>query len=251
VFAQKARPHDLFATERDVLWTTGGGIDRIDVATGRASTLDAAHLSLLKAADSRDVFGVDGQATLWAIDLTSSRSRVVAHGDAWVGGEGPLGAMKGVLLMFPAEYAIDSEYVYAAWRQNQAAYGYYSQGDHARTMKGSHDLGYLGRVKRNGTSPPEYIGPGPDQHFVVSDGYAYWGSRFEGMKRRRLVPGAANELVIATPDVPFAWTLGVPVWFPAIVRRQVRICRRPGGCHACEPGRRQDSAAHRGSPRAR
>jgi hypothetical protein len=29
------------------------------------------------------------------------------------------------------------------------------------------------------------------------------------MKRRRLVPGAANELVVATPDVAFEWTLGV------------------------------------------
>jgi hypothetical protein len=208
LLAQQQRPRDLFATGKEVLWDAGGAMHRLDLATGRPSTFDAHQFSIVKAADSRDVFGVDGQASLLAIDLASGQSRVVTRSDGWIGGAGPLG-MVGVMVMFQAEYALDGDYIVAAWRQNQAAYGFYSQGNNAKRMKGPHDLGYLGRVKRDGTSPPEYLGPGPDGHFVVSDGYAYWGSRFEGMKRRRLVPGAANELVVATPDVAFEWTLGV------------------------------------------
>jgi hypothetical protein len=190
------------------LWRAGELIHRVDVATGRQSTLDASALMLIRIADARDIFGANGQLDLVAIDLSSGQSRVVSRSSVWPAGSATR-PLPGMVTLSSAEYALDSDYVYVAWHPDPATYGYYSQGDHARTMKGPHDLGDLGRVKRDGSRAPEFLGAGPDAHFIVSDGYAYWGSRWEGLKRRALVPGAVNDLVWAAPDVPYIWPVAV------------------------------------------
>jgi hypothetical protein len=162
----------------------------------------------IKAADSREIFGANHQLDLLAIDLTSGHSRVVSRSSSWPAGSATR-TLPGVVTLFSAEYALDADYVYVAWQPDPAKHSFYSQSDNARTIKGPHDFGDLARVKRDGSSAPEFLGAGPDARFLVSDGYAYWGSRWEGLKRRALAAGAANELIWAAPDVPITWPIGV------------------------------------------
>jgi hypothetical protein len=180
----------------------------VDAATGRASTFDASRLAFVRAADARGVFGADNQLNVVALDVPTGQSRTVAQSSSW-----PVGSatrnLPGVVRLWQAEYALDADYLYVAWRPDPAVYNYLSQGDHVRSVKGSHDIGDLARVKRDGSGAPEYLGKGPDGRFLVSDGFAYWGSRYEGLKRRNLVPDAANELVWAAPDVPYIWPIGL------------------------------------------
>jgi hypothetical protein len=168
--------------------------------------LDAAALSFVKAADARGVFGANGQLAVVGLDLSTGQLRTLNN--SWPAGSGTRN-LPGVVRLWDAEYALDAEYVYVAWHDDPAVYGFYSQGDHVRTLKGPHDIGDLARVKRDGSSSPEYLGKGPDGRFLVVDGYAYWGSRYEGVKRRRLVPDAPNELVWAGPDVAYFWPIGI------------------------------------------
>jgi hypothetical protein len=119
-------------------------------------------------------------------------------------------------VLFDARYALDSEYLYISWHSDVARYDPTLPGP--RPHSGSWDPGHLARVKRDGSSAPEMLGPGPDAHFIVADGYAYWGSP-AGLERRALVPGAANEPVWSSPtlaaarprppDAIHAWPLGV------------------------------------------
>jgi hypothetical protein len=208
--SQDPRPRDLFANGKEVIWRSGGVLHRRDVATGRASTLDASRLWVVKAADSRDVFGADNHMDVMAIDLSSGHVRVVSQSDTWPAGSAKR-PLRGVvtLAFYSTQYALDSDYVYVAWTSDPATYSFDSQGDNVRRRKGSHDLGDLARVKRDGSSAPEFLGTGPEGRFIVFDGYAYWSSRWEGVKRRALVPGATNEIIWAAPDVPYSWPIGV------------------------------------------
>ena len=206
--ARDVRPKDLFASASVVLWRSGELIHRMDPATGRTSTFDASSLIFIVAADSRDVFGATPVLDLVAIDLSSGQSRAVSRSSGWTTGSATRN-LPAVVTLFGARYVLDRDYVYVAWHPDPATYSFYSQSDHVRTVKGPHDLGDLARVKRDGSSAPEYLGRGPDGRFIVSDGYAYWGSQWEGIKRRALVPGAANEVLWAAPDVPYLWPIGV------------------------------------------
>lgn len=206
--SQDVHPRDLFASEHEVLWKSGQVLHRRDVATGSMSTLDASGLFFVRAADSRDVFGADHHMNVVAVDLSSGQPRLVSSSDTWPAGSATR-PLRGVVTLFSAAYELDSDYVYVAWQPDPATYNFYSQGDHLRSKTGSHDLGDLARVKRDGSSPPEFLGPGPEGRFILSDGYAYWSSRWEGIKRRALTPGAPNEVIWAAPEVPYSWPIGV------------------------------------------
>jgi hypothetical protein len=160
----------------------------------------------IKAADARGAYGPNGQLAIVGLDLSTGQSRVLNQ--SW-----PAGSTKrdlpAVVTLWGAEYALDSDYVYVASRGDPATYSFYAQGDHIRSLQGSHDIGDLTRLKRDGSSPPEYLGKGPDGRFLVLDGYAYWGARYEGVKRRRLVPGAENELLWSSSEVPIYWPIGI------------------------------------------
>ena len=170
VVANDARPRDLFATGSEILWKSGGVMHRLDADTDRGSTFDASRLFFVKAADSHGVFGADNQLDVVTLDLSTGQSRIVAQSSSW-----PVGSatrnLPGVVRLWQAEYALDSDYLYVAWRPDPGVYNYYSQGDHVRSLKGPHDLGDLARVKRDGSSAPEYLGKGPDGRFVLLVGY--------------------------------------------------------------------------------
>ncbi len=190
------------------MWKSGALFHRMDVATGRASTFDGSSLFFVEAADAHDVFGANHVLDVVAIDLSTGASRIVSPSSGWPKGSATRN-LPAVITLFGARYVLDADYVYVAWHPDPALYSYYSQEDHVRALKGPHDLGDLARVRRDGSSPPEYLGRGPEARFIIADGYLYWGSRFEGLKRRALTSGAANELVWAAPDVPFMWLIGV------------------------------------------
>jgi|HubBroStandDraft_1064217.scaffolds.fasta_scaffold88351_2 hypothetical protein len=201
--ATDPRPRDLFANEKEVLWRSGQLLHRMD-ASGRTSTLDVGALYFIDAVDSREVFGSDHQLNLLAIDLSSGKLRPVSPSSAWSN------RVSGLITLFGANYVLDSDYVYVGWRGDPAVNGFLSSGgERLRSLKGPHDAGLLSRVRRDGSSAPELFGKGPDTPFVVSDGYAYWGSRWEGLKRRALVPGASSEMVWTAPDVPLTWPIGI------------------------------------------
>lgn len=100
-----------------------------------------------------------------------------------------------------SDYAVDSTYVYFAYYKPTPEYGYDAQ--HPEAMKGPHDLGFLGRVRRDGLGAVDELGAGPPTSFIVSQGVAYWMSPLEGIKRRALVPGATSEIVWAVPDTSY------------------------------------------------
>jgi hypothetical protein len=99
-----------------------------------------------------------------------------------------------------SDYAVDSTYVYLAFYPRSFEHDYYAQNPGA--MKGPHDLGFLSRARRDGSSGVEVLGPGPSAFFIVSDGFAYWASPLEGIKRHAVVPGGTNEMVWASSDNP-------------------------------------------------
>jgi hypothetical protein len=189
------------------VWQSEGRIHEMDAATGASSAFEAG-LMFVKAADSRDVFGADSQLNIVAIDLATGRSRVVSPSTAW-SMHTPHGDLPGLVTLHGARYALSGEYVYVAWHPDQGLYGYLSSADHVRRMTGPHDIGTLSRVKRDGSSAPELVGAGPDGRFVLDDDHAYYGARWEGLKRRSLVRGPLTEAVWAAPEVEQTWMLGI------------------------------------------
>jgi hypothetical protein len=152
------------------------------------STLDANDLVFVRAVDSRELFAVNQQLDLLGIDLSSGRSLVVSRASAWTAA----GALSGGF--FFARYALDSNYVYVVWPAVTPFEG----------------RGVLGRVKRDGSQPPELLGEGVDAHFMVSGGFAYWGSLGEGIRRRALTVEATDELLWSAPDpTAYARVIGV------------------------------------------
>lgn len=180
----------------------------MDTTIGGKSTFNANALMFVVAADSREVFGANGQLDLFAIDLSSGQSRLVSSNGAWSVPSGGM-PMPGTMTLFGAKYVLDSDYVYVAWHGNQGNYNFYSSTDALRRMKGPHDIGLFSRVKRDGSRAPELLGKGPDGEFIISGGYAYWSSRWEGLKRRPIVPGRASEMIWSAPTVPRAWPIGI------------------------------------------
>ena len=205
---QDGRPRDLFAIGGQVVWRSGGKVRRMDEATGQVWTVDASTLMFVRAADSRGVFGADNVLNLVALDLPGGGRRVVASSMRWPQGSGTR-ALPGVVTLFGAQYALDADYIYVGWVPDPFIRDYLANPEHIRPVKGPHDFGDLARVKRDGSAPPEYLGRGPEARFLVHEGYAYWGSRLEGIKRRALVPGAPNEVVWPAPDVPFLGPIGI------------------------------------------
>jgi hypothetical protein len=200
IIARDPRPRDLFANGRDVLWRTGTLMRRLDAASGRVSTFEPPKdVVFVPVADSRHVFAVDQALDLLGIDLSSGGSYVVSRSSAW----SALGALPG--LVFFARYALDTDYVYVVWPV-------------ATPFEGR---GVLGRVRRDGSQPPELLGGGVDGHFIVSGGFAYWGSLGEGVHRRALVPGATSEALWSAPDsTTYARAVGVSagrVYFAMLV----------------------------------
>jgi hypothetical protein len=199
--AHDPRPRDLFASPAGVFWLAGDGIHRIDAATGRMTTIPAP--GMIRTADVHEVFGSDSVMGLWACDLASGKSHLVSPANAWDVTAGRVES-RGLMTLYSARYALDADFVYVAWAPDPSKAAYCHAGPHCRGV----DLGMLSRVKRDGKSPPEPVGPGPDQDMLVADGYAYWGVPYDGIKRRPLALGGASERVWASTN-GYAWPLGV------------------------------------------
>ena len=217
VIARDARPVDILATGNDVFWQAatrapGGSaadavLHRWDVATGRVSTLTVPRSTFFVAADAHGIFGLEAHmmspTTLpdsTCIDLPSGAARVLVRSADWgallTPDSRPLGSGPN---LFRAGYALDSDYIYVAWAERNRG-----------PSLGASGPGHLARVKRDGSSRPEPLGEGPGGAFILSDGYAYWGGqRTEGLERRALTPGAAEELLWAPPGFGWPWALGV------------------------------------------
>jgi hypothetical protein len=226
VVAHEPRPTDLLSNGRELFWLGGLGIRRMDLATRRVTTLVATFPPIvgpdgggnLLAVDDRDLFVARGgpragAPELAAIDLSTGQGRIVAH-EPYIATNVPSGSVattpvdRAAAQMFAndmfdtSDYAVDKTYVYFAYYKATLEHDYYAQNPEA--MKGPHDLGFLARVRRDGSSAVEELGPGPSRFFFVSEGYAYWASPLEGIKRRELVPGAANEMVWEVTDASYA-----------------------------------------------
>jgi hypothetical protein len=206
---QDARPKDLFATGNDLLWRSGGVLHRQDLATARTSTFDASEWVTVNAADSSDAFGAGPQLDIVAMNLTTGRPRLLSASTAWSASTLRSGVRPGAETLRGAEYLLDGDYLYVAWVPDTSLYNPSIGMAALRVVQGPHDIGVLSRLKRDGSGPPEFIGMGPDGHFVLHDGYAYYGTHWEGLKRRSLVRGPAREVLWSEPRVPDVWAIGV------------------------------------------
>jgi hypothetical protein len=192
----------------------------MDLATGKVTSLvttfnrktGPADAENLVAVDARDLFLLvggprgGGAPELAAIDLSTGQERIVAH-EPYLTTTLPSGkaasdaaslAVAQIMAnetFSESDYALDPTYVYFAFSKPSFQLDYEAQ--HPEAMKGTHDLGFLARVRRDGAAAVEVLGPGPSAFFIASEGFAYWASPLEGIKRRELVAGATNQIVWA------------------------------------------------------
>jgi hypothetical protein len=125
--------------------------------------------------DGRELFDVTGVNELIAIDLATGKVRTV------VDGRNRIEDFMGLSMR-----ALDGSYVYFGMGEGPQ-----------RSRK---DTGFF-RVARDGSQPPEMIGPMPrtPMPFLIADGFVYWSAR-AGLMRRKLDPGAPEETIAAASD---------------------------------------------------
>jgi hypothetical protein len=224
VASNERRPTDLLTNGHELFWLSEFKIRRMDRASRNVTSLIATFKPAIRNAFARNLVAVDardlfllvagphaGAPELAAIDLTTGEARIVAE-EPYASTTLPTGepaasdplsravAQAAANETFSqSDYALDPTYVYFAFYEPSLQHEH--DMEHPDWMKGPHDLGFLARVRRDGLGTVEVLGPGPFSFFIASEGFAYWGSPFEGIKRRALVPGATNEMVWAAPDL--------------------------------------------------
>jgi hypothetical protein len=204
--APDPRPKDIFATGTSVLWQSGGLVHVMGADGGSHVVPLGSDIMWVKAADAREIFAADHHLNLVAIDLASGQRRVAIPSGAFdVDARGL--QMSSTITLFGAYYALDGDSIYVAWHGDQGMYNMMTGSTALKNLKGPHEIGRLSRARRDGSAAPEHLGVGPDGRFVIHDDFAYYGTRWQGLKRRRLAPGPHTEMVWRAPDVSDVWVL--------------------------------------------